>query len=1149
MPYSHDEPVINNFAGLSLDRDITLSWPTEGAGRIIDAISDGRQFFDGYGIDAAPLTVKWQHDDGTSAFVGREHDSASYVISGNIIWLNGNGIMAEDHSHERLTILHEFGHHVMDIAGVFPTSWICPSPHYLHNQSSASCAWTEGWAGFVPHMVDNSARLRWTNVAYVDLEQDRTENSGGGVRTSFARTGPSGDEGHLVEGQVAAALWDIKDSLVDTEFDRAGPHPRSRTLDDLAMGDDEIIGTVKAATYASFEDVYTAWELGRAPAHSARNIMELHAMGFVDDARPLADGFSGLDRWAGSGNQNWRSGAPLEGGQPPDHPAGNTVALARHCASECVLTLRDGIDLSGYNAAGLSFWRFLDNYVRSGDYLRVDVSPDGGSSWSTVYTWGRGSGNDDRWHRETLSLAPYLNSTDFKVRLAARLSYATSDAAVDDVVINGTARARAGGTVAVLSSGFADSLEGWAYRQIPDMNGNRIYCGGRNNTAYSLSHSQEHGGSAYVNHVRTCWFGNAGAIKTFDVPASLNGTDLNVTARFQSFTGLRYSTGGQTNNLHVLVSDSAGNVLASGALFQGLRDTVVRDTGLRTATLTVPSFDSGRCPCTVSVHLHDHWLTNWSQRFYLDDLRIEGQVPSTCGVRLAKSIMDVGSMSRYTGISGFDTQTVHNDGNLPISSLSVAYSRITGYDSRGSPTSFTLPPSGAQLRSAAAGLASWTPASSLVQFGAIPVGGSLDIQYRFNLGSATVIPAAVTQLHQTATYNAVCSAAAAPSGAAGGAAPVHADAHTSASRALILPVNSTSQPRDGPQGPAPPVPFPPAHPLPLSTPAAAGPGIRDLLAGAPPAVHSTLKVHELLEMHASNGTRIIVTEKYAYDADVVVDWDDHPGADRYKVVVHRAGSPQNRTADANVTESRYRLTGLEPSTEYVVRIGVRGDDSTQSAVRAVTLPRGSATLPPGLHLEASLRAASDAIDLRWGDTNGVGGLAGDGRYRLEMSIDGGPFEPSGARRDQATGAEQTIRPEWLGSTLAYRVSERVGPQQLFSGNATVQIPDTLLAPSNLAASPSAGGGASLSLGWDHAPLFRHYVVEMQGADGSWERIGRTQDNSLEYEPPRGGGSAEYVFRVYAQLGAAASPPSDAAATRIGPPAPPGGGVTGAASAP
>lgn len=1154
--YTYDEPVINNFAGSRLDRDITLTGPAEGAGRIIDTISDGRRFFDGYRIDAAPLAVRWQHDDGTSAFAGREHDSASYGISSNTIWLNGNGMLLNDNSDERLTILHEFGHHVMDIAGRFPATWSCPSPHYLHNQSSASCAWTEGWAGFVPHMVDNSARMRWTNTVYVDLEQDRTENSDGGARTSFARTGPSGDEGHIVEGQVAAALWDIKDSLVDAEFDRAGQNTRGRVLDDLSMGDDEIVGTVRTATYASFEDVYTAWESARAPAHSARNIMELHAMGFASgggtDARPLADGFNGLDRWAGSGNPNWRSGAPLEGGQPPGQLAGNTVARARHCTSECVLTLRDGIDLSGYDAAGLSFWRFFDGYIRSGDYLRVDVSPDGGSTWSTAYTWGLGAGNDDRWHRETLSLAPYLNSTDFKVRLAARLSYVTSDAAIDDVVINGTAIYRAGDTVDVLSSGFEDSLEGWAYRQVPDANGNRIYCGGRNNTAYSLSHSQQHGGSAYVNHVRTCWFGNAGAVRTFDVPASLSGADLNATARFQSFTGLWYPTGGQTNNLHLLISDSAGNVVASGALFQGLLNTVVRDTGLRTATLTMPAFDPGRCPCTAYVHLYDHWLTNWSQRFYLDDLRIEGQVPGTCGIRFAKSGLDVGSMSRDTGISGFDTQTVYNDGSLPISSLSVAYSRITGYDSRGNPTSFTLPPSGAQVRSAAAGLASWTPASSLVQFGAIPVGGSLDIQYRFNLGSATVIPVAVAQLHQTATYNAVCSsaAAAAASGAAAGAEPdARAPSLYSASRALVLPANSTVPPIDRPQLPALPAPLPP--PPSLAPPPAAGPGIRDLLAGAPQ-VHSTLKVHELLGMHASNGTRIIITEKYAYDTDVVVDWDDYPGADRYKVVVHRADSPQNRTADAGVTESRYRMTGLEPSTEYVVRVGVRGDDSTQSAVRAATLPSGSATLPSGLRLEASLRAASDAIDLRWDDTNGVGGLAGDGRYRLEMSIDGGPFEPAGASRaPHAASAEQTIRPEWLGSTLAYRVSERVGPQQLFSGNATVQIPGSLQAPSNLAAGPSAdAGGSLLSLTWDHAPLFRHYVAEVQGADGSWERIGRTQGNSLEYEPPQDDGRAEYAFRVYAQLGAAASPPSDTATARIAPPPlPPGGGVTGAAPAP
>ena len=300
-------------------------------------------------------------------------------------------------------------------------------------------------------------------------------------------------------------------------------------------------------------------------------------------------------------------------------------------------------------------------------------------------------------------------------------------------------------------------------------------------------------------------------------------------------------------------------------------------------------------------------------------------------------------------------------------------------------------------------------------------------------------------------------------------------------------------------------------------------------------------------MHASNGTKIVITEKYAYDADIVVDWEDYPGADRYKVVVHRADSPRNRTADAGVAESRYRLAGLEPSTEYVVRIGVRGDDSTQSSVRATTLPAGSATLPQGLRLDASQRPASDRIDLGWNDTNGI---TGGGGYRLEMSDDGGPFGPSGAGRMSSSSAEQAVRPGWLGSTLTYRVSERIGPQLLLSENASVRIPDILQAPSNLSATP-AGAGTALTLGWNHSPLFRHYVVEAQRDDGSWGRIGLTRDNSFGYAPPPGDGRADHAFRVYAQLGSAASPPSDAAAIRVAPPPPPppGGGVEGASSGP
>ena len=298
----------------------------------------------------------------------------------------------------------------------------------------------------------------------------------------------------------------------------------------------------------------------------------------------------------------------------------------------------------------------------------------------------------------------------------------------------------------------------------------------------------------------------------------------------------------------------------------------------------------------------------------------------------------------------------------------------------------------------------------------------------------------------------------------------------------------------------------------------------------------------------SNGSRVAITGKYAYDRDIVVDWDDRPGADRYKVVLHRADSPKNRAvADASASESHYRFTGLEPSTAYTVRVGVRGDDSTQSSVNATTLPDGTAPLPSGLFLDASLRPRSDRIDLRWDDTNGVGR---DGRYLVEVSVDGGPFEPAGARRG-VPGAEYAVRPAWLGSELAYRVHERAGPQEFSSNNASVRIPASLEAPSNLTVGRAGAGGAaggnssgiSLSLRWDHSPLFRHYVVELQAADGSWERLGRTPDNSFAYSPEPGDGRGEYAFRVYAQLNTALSPPSGTS-TYGGPAPPPEGGVSG-----
>lgn len=292
----------------------------------MDAISDGRQFFQARGISFAELAVKWQHNDTSSVFSDRLHDGAAYSTATNVMWLDGVSDKPDsDDSNKRFTVLHEMGHHIMNAAGRFPASRTCPSPHYLQRPSTANCAWYEGWANFVPQMVDNNAVVRWTKNIYVDLEQDELENRSSGVPTRFARTDASGnDAGHLVEGQVAAALWDIKDSDVDGRFDREGHAARGRALDDLAMGDNEIVAVFRASTYEDFSSFRDAWEAAQ-PLSSADNVMRLHAMGFVPAGgggggshSPLLEFFDRFIRWLISGN--WALGAPAEGGQPPGHP-------------------------------------------------------------------------------------------------------------------------------------------------------------------------------------------------------------------------------------------------------------------------------------------------------------------------------------------------------------------------------------------------------------------------------------------------------------------------------------------------------------------------------------------------------------------------------------------------------------------------------------------------------------------------------------------------------------------------------------------------------------------------------------------------------------------------------------------------------------
>ena len=166
---------------------------------------------------------------------------------------------------------------------------------------------------------------------------------------------------------------------------------------------------------------------------------------------PLAETFeTDLSAWIEEGQAGWRVGSPTEGGHPPGHHAAtNTVARADGCDAECRLVLSDGLDLTGYGSAAMTLYRYVDDDLDDGEYLRVDVSADGGTSWIGAYDWRGERDDDDTWTRHTLNLAGYLDSSDFKVRLAARASV-SEDVMIDTMIIDGVVSDRSAGAISDL---------------------------------------------------------------------------------------------------------------------------------------------------------------------------------------------------------------------------------------------------------------------------------------------------------------------------------------------------------------------------------------------------------------------------------------------------------------------------------------------------------------------------------------------------------------------------------------------------------------------------------------------------------------------------------------------------------------------------
>jgi PKD repeat protein len=145
---------------------------------------------------------------------------------------------------------------------------------------------------------------------------------------------------------------------------------------------------------------------------------------------------NGLTKWVESNEYDWNNERYAER-NIPGYTSTNKVAHADACTTStgCIITMKNSINLSTYSSATLTFWRYVDGSIDSGEFLKVEVFD--GISWKRVFYWTNLSGDDDTWRQQTLDLSPYLAS-NFNLRFVGKMSSIYEEVEVDDVRIEGT---------------------------------------------------------------------------------------------------------------------------------------------------------------------------------------------------------------------------------------------------------------------------------------------------------------------------------------------------------------------------------------------------------------------------------------------------------------------------------------------------------------------------------------------------------------------------------------------------------------------------------------------------------------------------------------------------------------------------------------
>ena len=151
------------------------------------------------------------------------------------------------------------------------------------------------------------------------------------------------------------------------------------------------------------------------------------------------DSFEGLgDQWIQDGQRDWF----LSRQRATD---GNYSLEVDGRANDATVEFATGVDISGYSQVILSFDWLIERGFDRGEYLALDISGDGGLSWTTNVLQLRGNESlENVWNPGYLpgqstqvDLSDWLGSRDLKVRFRALVSGSREDANVDNVLIVG----------------------------------------------------------------------------------------------------------------------------------------------------------------------------------------------------------------------------------------------------------------------------------------------------------------------------------------------------------------------------------------------------------------------------------------------------------------------------------------------------------------------------------------------------------------------------------------------------------------------------------------------------------------------------------------------------------------------------------------